>query len=52
MGTPVALSMSGVSQRGSSPAKTSALKTDRCAVRLIATLSPGFPSARITAWFA
>ena len=48
-GTPVAESISGVSQSGSRPARTSALKTDRCAVRLSATLSPGFPSARITA---
>ena len=29
IGTPVALSISGVSQSGSRPAKTSALKTDR-----------------------
>ena len=52
IGTPVSESISGESHSGSRPAKTSALKTERCAVRLIATLSPGFPSARITAWFA
>ena len=52
IGTPVAASISGDSHKGSSPAKTSALRTERCAVRLKATLSPGFPSARITAWFA
>ena len=52
IGTPVAASISGDNQIGSRPAKTSALSTERCAVRLNATLSPGLPSARITAWFA
>ena len=45
MGTPVAASISGDNQIGSKPAKTSALKTERCAVRESATLSPGFPRA-------
>ena len=49
IGTPVALSSSGFIQIGSRPAKTNALKTERCAVRETATLSPGFPSARMTA---
>ena len=52
MGTPVALSISGLIQIGSNPAKTSALRTERCAVRETATLSPGFPKAKMIAWFA
>ncbi|CAB5055524.1 unannotated protein [freshwater metagenome] len=44
--------MSGVSQIGSRPARTKALKTERCAVRESATLSPGLPSAKMIAWFA
>ena len=41
IGTPVALSISGLIQIGSRPASTRALKTDLCAVRETATLSPG-----------
>ena len=52
IGTPVAPSISGDIQMGSSPASTSALNTERCAVRETATLSPGFPRAKMIAWFA
>ena len=49
IGTPVAASISGVNQIGSNPVSTNALNTDRCAVRESATLSPGFPSAKMIA---
>ena len=49
IGTPVAWSISGASQIGSKPARTSALKTDRWAVLETAIFSPGFPSAKMIA---
>ncbi len=52
VGTPVATSICGDNQMGSNPANTSALRIERCAVRESATLSPGFPRAKIIAWLA
>ena len=52
VGTPVAVSIWGESHIGSNPAKTSALNTERCALRVSATLSPGFPRAKMMAWLA